>query len=373
MANESLLAAINAAVDTPSTEVEDTDDAADETELEDSADGGEGAEDAGEDVGEGSGAEDADGDGTEGEEEVSAEDAETEGAEEGAGKDGKPAAKPAAKNDAPAGTPKDPLNDPIDPRLKEATRERITGLIGIAKEATAKYEQVNAEYTELRGYIAESKATGEQFGQALEYIGAVNSGDPAKMEMAWNFMMGEMQALGRMLGKDVPGLDYLAAHPDLKAAVAAGQVTEAVAKETARLRDHQAQQQQIQQHSRQQQQTNEQRTAILTQGKNELNALGAQLRAANPAEYAAKSKVLTAALKGTFSQLDPRQWAAAYKRAYDNLQLPKTAAPAAAPAKKPALPKNQPLRGQNPAGGKNAAPKSMFDAINLALDEVPQR
>lgn len=245
-------------------------------------------------------------------------------------------------------------------------------MIGIAKEATQKFEAVQAEYTELRGYIEKSGASGEQFGQALDYIGAVNSGNPQLMEQAWNFMVGEMQALGRMLGKDVPGLDYLAAHPDLKAAVTAGQMTPEFAKETARLRDGQAQRTHLDQQSRQQQQANDQRAAVINQGRTELNTLGAQLRAANPAEYAAKSKVLTAALKGTFQQLDPRQWAAAYKRAYDNLVLPAAAKPAV-PPKKSALPNNQPLRGGNPAGGSVAKPKSMFDAINMAIDEVPQR
>lgn len=368
MPTEDLLAAINAAIE-PTLESEDADDT-DEAELEDSSDGDEGADETGGDDGEATGSEDADGDGDEGEEEVPSEDASAEGDDKAAGKDGKPAAKPAAKDDGAAAASKDPLNDPVDPRLKEATRERITSLIDIAKTQTTRAEAAETQFNEVMGYIQQSRATPEQYSQALDYIGAVNSGDRPTMERAWDFMMGEMQALGRLLGKEVPGLDYLAAHPDLKQAIAAGQMTEAYAKETARLRDSQNHAQQVQQHTRQQQQTQEQQAAIITQGRNELNTLGAQLRAANPAEYAAKSAILTAALKGTFKDLDPRQWAAMYKRAYESLKLP---APAAPPVVKKKAPVNQPLRGQNPAGGAATKPKTMFDAISVAVDEAPRR
>lgn len=364
MASEGMLAAITAAVDNPP-EVEEKDDDAEGEESTDEGDADLGDEGSGDENGD-SGTEADDGEGSEGDEEASDDDAAADDPAEGAegtGKDGKPAAKDPA---APA-APKDHINDPLDPRLKESTRERITGLINVVKEQTTRAETAEAQFNEVIGYIQDAGATPAQYGQALDYIKAVNSGDMNQIEKAFAFMEGEYRALARMLGREAPGVDYLAGHADLQAEVTAGKITQARAKEIAVARDAQAHGRAVNQQQQQQQQTQEQRAAVLTQGRNELNTLGAQLRAANPAEYAAKSKVLTAALKGTFASLDPRQWAAAYKRAYDNLVLP-AAAPAPAPAKKSNLPKNQPLRGQNPAGGQASAPKSMFDAINAAVE-----
>lgn len=309
------------------------------------------------------------------EEEIDEEEAEAEeGDEPELGADGKPVV--AAKVKTPAEIaaeataaaalkPKDFLNDPIDPRLKEGTQERIRGLIGIAKDLTTKHDEVKQNLDAVMAPILESRANDAQFTQAMQYIGAVNSGDPTIMEKAWNFMMGEMQALGRMLGKEVPGMDYLAAHPDLKQAVTAGQMTQEAAKELAIHRDTAAHRVQQSHQQRQQQQTQDQRNALITEGSNALNALGVQLKGSDPL-YERKRAILTAALKGTFAQIDPRQWAPAYKRAYDALVLP--AAPAVAtPKVKSNLPANQPLRGKQPAGGTVAAPKSAREAIENAL------
>lgn len=372
MANEDLLAAISTAIDTSGgAPVEDnSDDDANEAELDGAEAGDEGAneagDEAGDDTGGESGSEDADGDSEAGEQETAGEDAGADPAAKVLDKDGKPAGK-AAEPAAPAAA-KDPLNDPIDPRLKEATRERITGLIDIAKTVTAERDTLKSNYGEIMGYITDSGATPQQYGQALDYIGAINSGDPQKMNAAWEFMVGEMQALGRILGKDVPGLDYTANHPDIKAALAANQITPDAAKELARHRDAQAAQQQHLQQQNQQNQTQQQRNEALGRGRDALNALGAQLR--TDPEYARKAPILNAALKGTFQQLNPDQWAAAYKRAYDNLKLP--AAPkAVVPAKKSNLPANQPMRGKQPAGGTpNSAPKSLAEAINLGIEQA---
>lgn len=366
MAKEDLLAAVTAAIDTSSgapTAAEETTDDEDEAELDGDTSGDEGADDAGDGADGSADPENADGDDGSGEQAPAGKAAGADGAAPVLDKDGKPVAK--APDPAAAAVAKDPLNDPLNPNWKDATRERITGLIDIAKTVTAERDQVKAQYGEIMGYITESGATPQQYGQALDYIGAINSGDPQKMNAAWEFMVGEMQALGRILGKDVPGLDYTANHPDIKAALAANQITPEAAKELARRRDHDAAQRQQLQQQNQQNQTQQQQTALLAQGRDALNALGAQLR--TDPDYARKAPILNAALKGTFQQLDPRQWAAAYKRAYDNLKLP--AAPVAAPVvKKSNLPANQPMRGKQPAGGTATAPKSLADAINAGIE-----
>lgn len=361
MPNEALLAAITGALETGSTqetddELETTDDGFESGTTDDQSDGS--GSNAAEDN------KDADGDDESGEQEAAGE-ANAAETDASAGDAGKSGVKPPSEASAEAIKPKDHLNDPVDARLKEATRERITGLIEIAKNVTAERDKVKQDFEGIMGYIHESKASPEQYGQALEYLGLVNSGDPGKLEQAWAFMQNEMIHLGRMLGKDVPGLDYLANHADLKAAVAAGQVTEAVAKETARLRDQQAQTRQLTQHQSTQAQQTQARQQVLTQGRNEMSALGKELAARDGANYARKAAILTKSLKPVFAQLDPRQWKATFQAAYDNLELP--AAPAAAAPGKSNVPKNQPLRAKTPAGGASPAPKSMAEAIKASI------
>lgn len=386
--DDDLLAAVSTGIDTagaPSAPAgETTDETVDETNTGDAGDGvaagAEGAGDGGDGAdGDGAGGEQAAGDdadgageaGEEGEGEGRVRDPATgkfvakkkegeseEGKTPAVGADGKPVAK------APAA--KDPVNDPIPAGLKKETQERMVSLIDTAKKLTAERDQVRGQYEEIMGYIQESRATPEQYGQALEYLSWVNSGDPAKLDKCIQFMQTELIALCKIAGKPVPGVDLLSEHPDLAQEVADGAISRQRAEEIAAARGNQ---QVRTNHARY---TSEQdaQQQLIAHGRSELNKLEAELQANDP-HYAYKKGILVESLKGVFAQVDPRKWRSTFKAAYDRLPNP---APAAKPTPRTVAstpgskqPANQPLRARNPAGGQQAAPKSLFDAVSQGI------
>lgn len=261
--------------------------------------------------------------------------------------------------------PKDPVNDPLPPNLKEATRERMTALIGKVKEISTERDNFKGQYNEILGYINDTGATPAQYSEALSYLSMVNSGDPAQLEKALAVMQKEVSVLARVLGKPVAGVDMLQDHPDLLEQVKLGGISEPHAQELAGARERAKMQASLTTTQAAQARTVEQETAIKKQGITDLNALETTLKAADP-NYASKRAILIEMLKPVFKQIDPRQWAATFQAAYTKLPAPQAAA-ATNGAGKPApkgVPPNQPLRANNPAGGQQPAPKSLLESIN---------
>lgn len=280
--------------------------------------------------------------------------------------DGKPAADPAKPADGtatdkakPAAKAPDPINDPIDPRLKEGTRNRITTLVDTAKTLTAEVQKVTAERDEILGYIQQTGATPEQYSQTLNYLSLVNSPNRADQEKALEVMLQEVNALSRMLGKPVPGVDLVSEHADLVQAVREGDISPQHAQELAAARA-QAKVATVREGAAQQNTAAQQE---IQAGRDALTALGNQL-AADP-HFAYKRGILVETLKPVFASIHPSKWASTFKAAYDKLPAPVAAAPAPKPAVK--LPTNTPLRPNNPAGGQLKAPGSALEAMNLAL------
>jgi hypothetical protein len=240
----------------------------------------------------------------------------------------------------------DPINDPIDERLKPATKERITSLVTTAKALTTERDQYKGQFEELNGYIAQTGASPEQYATALDYLRMVNSPNIADREQCLAFMQQEIKALAVSLGKPVPGVDLLSDHADLQQQVADGGISQQHAEEIAAARAQRGQAQQFgQRQQAQQQQTAAQQQAVQA-GTQQLNALGAELQAADPAGFAAKKAILVEALKPVFAQIPPSAWASTFRAAYTKLALP--AAPR--PVPKPAVPAAQPVTRQQSGG-----------------------
>lgn len=349
---DSILDALNEALDGPA-DAEDQDLGGEDT-SEDSSQELSGAEDA-------EGQEESQEDAEEGAEDESEGESGEETAEEGA--EGDPAAPKGQQPAAPKA--KDPINDPIPKDLKTETRERMTSLVTAAKNLTKERDAAQGSYKELMGYIEETGATPQQYGDALNYLKLVNSGDPARMQQALTLMQGEVSALARMLGVAVPGVDMLSGHKDLQEAVEAGTLSAQHAEELAAARERtkvvQGQSQQRQQVQQRGQQYEEARTA----GRAALNQLGEQLKAVDPVAFAAKHAILRETLQTAMAVADPSQWAAIYKDAFNKLRLPTAGAPAA--RQRTQVPANQPLRAKARAGGAAKAPDSMLGALNMAL------
>jgi hypothetical protein len=366
----------------------------------DTAGGGEDA--AGDEMGAGEGGDDAAGDGTGGEQSGDGDDdaAGAEGGEDGGadasgperdpvtgkfvakkkddkknsegdggdlGPDGKPAAKPAAG--------KDPVNDPIPQGLKKETQERMVALVNTAKALTAERDQYKTAYQEHIQYIQESGATPEQYSQAIDYLRMVNSGDPAQIEKCIAFMQTELAALSKLLGKPVAGVDLLADHPDLRQEVADGAISRQRAEEIAAARNNQAMRADHARYMQEQNTAAQRAEQERRQYMAELNDLEKELMASDP-QYAAKRPGIIAALraknpatgKSLIESTPPAKWQALFLRHY---ALAKVPAPAPAPRQGVSnVPRNQPLRARQPAGGQAAAPKSMLDALNQGMAEA---
>jgi hypothetical protein len=254
----------------------------------------------------------------------------------------------------------DPVNDPIPDEIKGRTRERMESLVSRVKETTTELETVRTQHEDLLGMITDTQATPEQFGQALDYLRAVNSGDPEQIKAALTMVQGELAHLARLAGEPVPGVDLLANHQDLRDAVDIGDISERHALELAAARDQRQAQQQRTQQTREQTTQQEQQQAALDQGRADLNALDRELGAGDPA-YQAKRAHLITTLKPVMARISPLEWAAVYREAYQNLPANFGAAPATPP-------KQQPLRPSNPAGGQQRAPTSMLDAVTQGLE-----
>lgn len=284
-------------------------------------------------------------------------------AKPGEAKDVKPGEQPPGDG-KPAVKQPDVINDPIPDDVKGKTRERMESLIKTAKDLTTARDQAVADRGELLGYVAETKATPQQFTEALNYLKAVNSGDPVQIRQAIKMAQAELTALARIIGEPVQGVDLLAEHQDLKDAVEAGDISRQHAEELAASRALRAQQQQT---SRQQTEQSQVQQDI-TGGKTALNTLDGQLRAADP-QYEAKRALLVPLLQPIFAQLHPSKWAGAFKEAYD--KLPATAiapATAATAAIQQRTPTQQPLRAKQTAGQAAKAPGSLMDAINMGIE-----
>jgi hypothetical protein len=261
---------------------------------------------------------------------------------------------------------KDPINDPLPPTLKEATKERITSLITLAKEKDAAIERITSQHQEIMTIIQESTATPQQYGDALDYIRLVNSPNIADREKALDIMMTEVNVLARALGKPVAGVNMLEGHDDLIQKVKDGALSQQDAQEIAASRESrristnvQTQNQNVQQQAAAQQ-------VVLDKGRADLNALEAKLR--TDPNYAAKRQILIKTLQPVFNQIHPSQWAATFKAAYD--ELPATAAPK---AKAAGIPANQPLRAKTASGGAQAAASSVLDAVNFGIAQAGGR
>ena len=277
--------------------------------------------------------------------------------------------------DKPAGEPAgaevkqpDPLNDPLPNALKRETKERIHTLVSMVKEKDTKLSEIQRDRDEILGMITETRASPEQYGQMLGYLKLVNSPNRADREQALAVMQNEVATLARMLGKPVPGVNMLEGHNDLIEEVSTGRLSQERAQEIAASRARAQYELHASRQADQQSQQTEAQQRIVAQGRQQLNALEASLKA-DP-HYAAKKAILVKSLKPVFSQIDPRQWAATFKRAYDELPAPATLAPRPAPSSAPRVPQNTPLRAANPSGAATPAPSSALEALDFGLKQA---
>lgn len=246
----------------------------------------------------------------------------------------------------------------------------MVALVDTAKSLTTELTQVKSEFGEMMEHIRSTGATPTQYSGVLDYLAMVNSGDPVQLDKAIEIMQGELNALARLRGKPVAGVDLLAEHADLQEQVAAGGISQQHAEEMAALREQQkaqSRQRTTQQQTSQQQQ---QYRTEETEARATLTALGNTLK--TDPHYAVKAPQALALVQAQMGKLRPSQWPGAFIQAYNSIANPVAAVvpkpkPAAAPAT--GVPANQPLRARNPVASGAPAKKvgTLLDAINAGI------
>ena len=242
---------------------------------------------------------------------------------------------------------------PYKAAFKQAGIEKLEDLPAIVERA--KFAD------ELETAIVSTGASPEQYGQAIQYLALVNSGDPEKMAQAYDVMQAELAALSKALGREVPGVhDPLADHPDLQEEVQAGDITKKRALEIAQQRASSTLVKGRQEQTAAEAQAQQEHAQAI----DSLNQLGAQLRAADP-QYATKIAALKPTIALIRESFPPSQWAARLQAAYQQVAVPAAPAP---------LPPPGPVRSVAPAGVNMAPePKSAMEALDFALAAAANR
>lgn len=294
----------------------------------------------------------------------------------------KAAAAAAGKDKTADGKKPDPVNDPIPDTLQARTKERMENLIGLVKQKDAMLESQHG----ILNAITNTGASPQEFGAMIGYMSWVHSEEPTKLKMARDLLMSELEGVCLKLGEAAPGIDFIAKHPDIQAMVQAGQITQEAANELAITRsrkaaaDHKTQVD-AERTATETAQTKERDTAIAG-----LNALGAQM-AKTDADYKRKFKLMQDnGLMEALRELPVKQWKDAFLRAYN--RIPAAASAVAGTGKPPAkplllqgrngngqyngAPPARPLRVKAPAGAGNGTrgPSSALDAMNSALENM---
>ena len=254
----------------------------------------------------------------------------------------------------------------LDKRTPEKTRERFQAIKGKYDELSEELEQRRAEVEQIRGEASEwvsairdTGTTPEQFGETLQFLREINSGEPKNLERAYEYLSRLQVEVGKKIGRGSEAYDPLEEFPELKQRVEDGYLERSDAEELVRARKIQQRMEQANAESQQKsQQDNE-----LAQGMLQLKELGEQLQK-DPA-FKMKFPVIKGIIENLPNTgLPPSKWRDTIATAYNSIQIPVT--PAAPKVRAP-----NPLR-PSPASPANAAmqkePGSAVEALDLALE-----
>ena len=173
-------------------------------------------------------------------------------------------------------------------------------------------------------HMAQVGCTPQQFGEAIGYLKAINSEDPAVLKQARDNLLKEVGLLDERLGEKTDRHDPLEKHPELKARVQRGELDEADAMEIIRLRGQSQHAEQRQKTQTQQQQAQQ----AQQEGQQSLATLGGELRDRDgEATFSAKMRVIAPLLDKALPQLPPAEWKQYANDLYASVELPKPAQP----------------------------------------------
>lgn len=270
-----------------------------------------------------------------------------------------PAPAPAAKKpDAPA-TPDMDLTPPDG--ITDRSRERWNQLAERAKlvpQLEAQHREATQQLESVRSLVADSGLDANEFTDMLEMARLFKAGDPKALQQ----LDGLRQELASRLGVEVPGVDPLEAHPDLKADVEAMNLTKERALELARLRSQGQQHQQVTQQQQERQTLERSIQQASAAAEAELSKRAGTPGHEQKMAYIAQYLQQPGKMQEFVATYQPKQWASVLGALYDAY------VPPAAPA--PAVP--QPLRPGNTRAGApvRSGPVTSETAVAGAFDRL---
>lgn len=273
-----------------------------------------------------------------------------------------------APEEVAAATEELDVDAPLDEGVDERTRARFDKMRETYKEASEERDEARSQLDELRSVIAETQTSPDDFAQTIDLLADRNSGDPDRMNRAFDTLMGEVQRLGKALGRPVSlgdegGLDdALEDFPDLREMVTNLDITEAAAVELAQgRRAQQIREAAANRSAEAEQQTNQVQAAIQA-GASDVDALMDHYRTNDP-DFQTKQGLLTDDLKTIAATVPPDQWVTHIEREWSRV----TRILAAAGTSGAAAPRTaQPLPGGASRSGAGA-PASFAGAIAQGL------
>lgn len=230
---------------------------------------------------------------------------------------------------------------PAEPKTPEAEEAEL--LEGVKsdrgkeriRQVFAEKKALEQDLTQFREMVTATGMSPQDFAQTLEFGRLVNSGDEKNLRVALEMVENQRAMLYQKLGVEAPGVDLLQGHDDLKAAVDNMEITRERAVELAKYRKQQAE---VQQRQHVEQQSVQQQQAFEQQVQQAASAMDTYLQTrANEVDHPARMKVISdhfrnpANLQQFIQTYQPHQWAATIKMMYDNIQVPKVAAPGPQP------------------------------------------
>ncbi len=255
--------------------------------------------------------------------------------------------KPAAAETKPAEAATNPADPETPPNAEQEESELLEGVKSERgreriKQVFAERKQLESDITEFRELVKSTGMSPQEFAQTLEFGRLINSGDEKNLRVALEMIEGQRSMLYQKLGVEAPGVDLLAGHDDLKASVENMEITREKAVELAKYRK---QQQEVAQRQQLQQQTQQSQQQFQQQVHQAAGAMEAYLDTRkNEVDHTARMKVIgdhfrnPTNLQKFVETYRPEQWAATIQMMYDNIQVPKPAAPGPQPIRsRPAM------------------------------------
>lgn len=288
----------------------------------------------------------------------------------------KPAAKPAPKADD-QDDEKPEVDEAIEQEIKERalkgdSAERFRALANDSKrlrEVESELPAIQALAEQAERWTAMAESTGgtpEQIGMAFGCVRAINSGNPAEMNQAFDALADQLRILGKALGRKIDATDPLEADATLLERVKKGEIGR---EEAERIVRAESDRKLAAEATTRNTQANERKTAA-EKGIEAVRTMGNEIAAAEEeahpgeglARYQTKLQVLVPAIKIIQAKFAPSEWPAQVKALYEATPQPAVVKPVVKKTPSPVRP------GNHAAHNMTTKPKNDEEAFDRGLE-----